>query len=175
MPAILFKPTYWESPVRNSGNLGGTGQMLTTQGGGQVSALNVSGLGADTLIASGPGRLDTTLIVNFFQSGRGVIFYDSAVATSGGPFTLSGHKALAIIPPAINAGLALLSGQATGFVPWDGLNKPCGSPFGSGIVAAPWPAGTTASGTHGFSVNFTLAGLTSGGANISSVPGQGQP
>ena len=172
MPAAIFKPVFFESPVRNSGSMGATGQTMYTQGGGQMSPHNVSGIGVDTLVVSGPGRLDTMLLTNFLQSGRGVVFYDAAVATSGGPFAASGHRILGVIPPATNTGLQA-SGIPGGAVAWDGIPKPCGSPFHSGVVAAPWPAGATASGTHGYAISYTLAQLVSGGSAIQSVPAGG--
>jgi hypothetical protein len=67
------------------------------------SNINVSGPG-DFLLQSGAGRLDNYLLqpsttlggVPNITSGGCVVFYDSAVATSGGPYVLSGHKVVAI-------------------------------------------------------------------------------
>lgn len=159
-----------KSPARqaswcgHSGNMD-TGQLLSTQGGGKLGSWQPSGLSLDTLIQSGPGRLDTILLTTYFQSGRGVIFYDSAVATSGGPFSASGHTIVGILPPAINVGVGFVSGTLTGALPWTGEPYRPGMPFFSGLVAAPWPAGATGSGTHGFSVSYTLQGLQSGGSS----------
>ena len=157
-----------KSPTRtaqwcgHSGNMD-TGQQMQTAGGGKCGAWTPSGLGVDTLIQSGPGRLDTVLLTTYFQSGRGVIFYDSAVATSGGPFSASGHIIVGLIPPAVNAGVGVVSGSFAGIAGWTGEPYRPGMPFFSGLCAAPWPAGATGSGTHGFSVSYTLQGLQSGG------------
>jgi hypothetical protein len=145
----------------NSGSID-TGQVLFTQGGQKLGAWIQSGLGVDTVIQSGPGRLDTILLTTYLQSGRGAIFYDSAVATSGGPFSASGHLIVGILPPAVNVGIGIISGTTTGIVPWTGEPYRPQMPFFSGLVAAPWPAAGTASGTHGFSVSYTIQTIVSG-------------
>jgi hypothetical protein len=155
-------PLGFQGAVTNSGNMGNTGQSTWTQGGGQVFS-QLSGITAATLIASGGGRLDRIQWLVPMQSGQGVIFYDSAVATSGGPFQTSGHKVLGFLPPTVNPALALASGLASTVAPYPFIDYP-GAPFFSGLCAAITPG--TVSGTGGFVAQFTLAGLTSGGGNI---------
>src|SRR5690242_20076362 len=72
-----------------------TGEVRTTRG-GEIVYSALSGVAVDTLIQSGAGRLNTVSRLTV-ASGMGVIFYDSAIATSGGPFAVSGHLALATI------------------------------------------------------------------------------
>lgn len=135
-----------------SGNMD-TGQMLETFGGGQVFT-SFSGVVVDTVVQSGPGRLDTVMAYATLLSGRGVIFYDSAVATSGGPFSASGHKVVGVISPAWNQ-------SASGFLNNVGAGEPMrpGMPFFSGLVAAP---GVGGSGGPSWTISYTVASVVSG-------------
>jgi hypothetical protein len=120
-----FGMTSGESQIAAAANIG-------------TSQLNISGPG-DFQIQSGTGRLDELLIFSRYTSGAGanIVFYDAAVATSGGPIVASGHKILAIIPNT----LSLVSGQlptpavsgvSTSFSPQIGP-IPIGMPFVSGL------------------------------------------
>lgn len=55
-------------------------------------------VGSDVLLVSGAGRLNT-LIPHTALPGTSITFYDAAAVSSGGPFILSGHKVLAVLPP----------------------------------------------------------------------------
>lgn len=87
-------------------------ETITTRGGlviaGLYSGNVVSGgaaalaspgakvVGSDGMLWSGPGRLNTIIPVTNVL-GTSVIIYDGADVASGGPFVLSGHKALGLI------------------------------------------------------------------------------
>lgn len=127
----------------NSGNVN-TGEVGFTTGGGQVYSAGLSGITVDTLIFSGAGRLNNISVLTNLVSGRAVVFYDGAVATSGGPFALSGHKVLATIPTGWReSGYVNTLSQA-------GSVLPVQMPFQSGLIAA-----NQASGAVGWSVSFT--------------------
>lgn len=131
---------------RSSGDVQ-TGEINTTQGGGRTF-MRMSGIiGGDVLIYSGAGRLNNILVINNLQSGQSVLFYDSSVATSGGPFATSGHRVVGVIPPVWREG-------ASGII--NTLSAPGQSlfpemPFQSGLVAA-----CVASGCPGFTVSYTV-------------------
>lgn len=161
------------SPMRV---LGGTNQsgfindgiQQWTQG-GQNSYTAFSGVGAAALIASGPGRLNSILVISQLQSGRGVLFVDSAVATSGMPFSTSGHNIVGFIPDYMLPVGSVTSGNSQFLNPnaIPGAAQVLGFSFQSGLVAAP-----LASGTCSFSVNWTpskpnLSGGFFGGVNPS--------
>src|SRR5690606_13375968 len=105
---------------------------------------NYSGTaGGQTLIHTGAGRLDKA-IPHVQASGVARIYYDSAVATSGGPFAASGHKILGIVPANTWAG------------------GPGGGVFGAGPVGIIFNTGFTsglcvtgASGQVGVSASYT--------------------
>lgn len=139
--------------VLSSGSVD-TGQLTNTYGGGQ-SFTSFSGLGADVVIQSGPGRLDTIVPTNLINSGTAVVFYDSAVATSGGPFSTSGHKIVGFIPATQRVYSA--SGLGTQALPWGPIQN--GAPFLSGLCAAP-----VGSGGPSFFVTFTPQTIVSGSA-----------
>lgn len=124
-----------------------TGQLQTTPGGQQVYT-SFSGVGADTQIFAGAGRLDGGIQLTAATSGRTVVFYDGAVATSGGPFSASGHKIVGFLPaqqPPANSGqVNILNGVP--FV-W-------GYPFFSGLNAA----AVGGSGGPSFTVTYTPEG-----------------
>jgi len=72
-----------------------TGQIPYTLGGSKTFSLFSGTAGGDALIQAGGGRLDAAAFVQgsiLALSGQNVIFYDSAVAVSGGPIAASGHK-----------------------------------------------------------------------------------
>ena len=119
-----------------------TGELLVTRG-GIATFTNYSGTAAgnDVAITTGAGRLNTILIHTLIASGQSVFFYDSAVATSGGPFAASGHKIVGIIPTSWSGAFNVMSDWARPFV--------VDMPFTSGLVAA------TRSGTPGFSISYT--------------------
>ena len=138
------------NPVRmagacvNSGSVN-TGEVAMTRGGGQTYT-SFSGVIADVLILAGGGRLNSTLVYNTIVSGQGVIFYDSAVATSGGPFSTSGHKVVGFIPPVWHqAASGVVSVAAT-----PGVVNQVDMPFANGLVAR-----AVASGSVSFSVSYT--------------------
>lgn len=89
-----------------------TGEQQTTRGGSVAGSIYSGtailsgallatygsvGTGYDAILFSGAGRLNSVLPHSVI-SGVSVTFYDTAVATSGGPFAASGHKILAVIP-----------------------------------------------------------------------------
>lgn len=112
---------------------------------GDVVYTAFSGVGVDTLIVGGPGKLNQIVTWDTYPlaSGGGVMFYDSAVATSGGPFGTSGHQFLGCIFP-------YTSGSAN-------IGTPVGQPvvfdmpFANGLVAAP----IGGSGGPAFAVSYT--------------------
>lgn len=78
--------------------------------GGVLTFSNYSGaVGPDLLVVSGPGRLNRILAHTQMQSGQSVVFYDSGVAASGGPFAASGHNIIGVLPPTYGGGF--ISGQ----------------------------------------------------------------
>lgn len=136
------------SPLRITGatlNSGfpATGEQAFTRGGqvtaGLYSGNVVSGLaasiaapgavlgGADVLLFSGAGRLNT-IIMQQTGGGTAVPIYDGSVPTSGGPFVLSGHKILGTIPASPGL-LTPISGGLPGPIPVD-------APFLSGLIVA---------------------------------------
>ena|SRR3990167_3040298 len=141
------------SPIRTamftptSGDLN-TGQFRYTEGGQQVYT-SMSGIAAaPVLIAGSGGRLDTAQVI-VANSGPGIIFYDAPVATSGGPFSTSGHRILYVIPPVYPT--ALPSGQFMLYaVPPFSAPAKIGAPFYSGLVAQ-----ALASGNIPFFVTYT--------------------
>jgi hypothetical protein len=151
------------SPLRvaganiNSGNVF-TGEQLITLGGGQracffsgmasgIAAISVSPYagqivvsGADVLIVSGGGRLKTILPTSTYTalSGVAIYFYDAGVVISGGPFPLSGHAIVGVVPGAFG-----VSGQIVGQTPIQ-----FDIPFNSGLCMA------SKSGQVGVTVTF---------------------
>lgn len=144
--------------VQTSGELN-TGQFRNTEG-GQVVYTSFSGIGSNaTLIAGSGGRLDTVQVM-VANSGPGIIFYDAPVATSGGPFSTSGHRVLYVIPPVYPT--ALPSGQFMLYaVPPFSAPAKCGSPFYSGLVAQ-----ALASGNIPFFVTLTPEAPISGNVAV---------
>lgn len=119
---------------------------------GVPTGIGTAGGGFDFVAVSGAGRLNSYMIANSFLSGNTlasgaqVTFYDSAVATSGGPFPASGHKiigVLGVVPSVSSGGLGISPGLAIGVpanIDW---------PFQSGLCIA------NKSGVPTFSVSWT--------------------
>lgn len=136
----------------NSG-LPNTGEQRLTQGGDQAASIysgqvapvltgapGAVATGADILLYSGAGRLKDILVHQGALSGVAIMFYDAAVVTSGGPFALSGHKHIGIIPASPPTG-ASGSFVAAGTYAFD-------FPFSSGLCV------NSRSGQPGFTVTW---------------------
>lgn len=151
MAIISRSPTRLAGACINSGSVN-TGETNLNNGGGQaatiysgiltgpglVSAPGAVANGTNVLFYSGAGRLNNIIPIAGI-SGVTVQFYDAAVATSGGPFALSGHKVIGVLQ-----GNTLVVTQ----------NAPIGkietqAPFQSGLCAA------VLSGSPGFTITFT--------------------
>ena len=108
--------------------------------------------GSDVLLFSGAGRLDLVMFTNLIASGQPTFFYDAAPPlSSGGPFSLSGHKILAVIN---QPGTTFISPIASGqnlFVnfPPPGLPQLIQMPFQSGLCV------NSRSGQAGFTAGWT--------------------
>lgn len=161
MPERLptVKPTVTVGSILTSGDPN-TGQICDTPGGSKT-VQRMSGVVGDNNVNLwvGGGRLDTVHIhcpaaasgftTNAaYLSGLPVVFYDSAVAISGGPLNASGHKVVAKVAPyepsmagAILANSGLL-GQGRGPIV-------IGAVFTSGLCY------TGASGIPGWTATFT--------------------
>lgn len=137
------RPTFLAGSPRSSGDVQ-TGELNWTRGGGRVYT-SFSGVIVDTLVYSGGGRLNTLTVFDTYPlaSGGGAYFYDGHVATSGGPFSTSGHQILGIIFP-------YTSGTSTIGTPI-GQPIPIDMPFRSGLIAAPFGG----SGGPGFTISYT--------------------
>ena len=61
--------------------------------------------GSDALLLSGAGRLNSIIPI-LAVSGTATFIYDSPVATSGGPFSASGHIVIGAVPANTHGGLA---------------------------------------------------------------------
>jgi hypothetical protein len=153
MSTPIKKPCFLAGTPLHSGSVQ-TGEVNITRGGGRAHT-SMSGVTADTLIFSGAGRLNTIQALTQLASGRSAIFYDSCVATSGGPFSASGHKVVGVLPPTQQP--AMWSGHITDL---DYL-KPIqvDMPFQSGLCV-----GNVSSGTAGWTISFT--------PEVNVVPGQ---
>ena len=126
-----------------------TGQVLTSPGGASKLFTNFSGAaGGDVNIHVGGGRLDSAFFHDSAMialSGQPVVFYDSAVAVSGGPLAASGHKVVAVLAPGYELGGTGVSGAALR----GGFTRFFGTPYSSGLCV------TGRSGAAGFSVGYT--------------------
>ncbi len=146
MSVPVSRPCYIAGTQNSSGDVG-TAELRFTQGGGRAfTQWSGSVADNDVLIFSGAGRLNTLLQITQLVSGQAVVFYDSAIATSGGPFAASGHKIVGIIPSTFPGGA--WSGNL--IVPWTGAPVIVGMPFQSGLCAA------TRSGTPGFTAGYSV-------------------
>jgi hypothetical protein len=119
---------------------------------GSVAYTNWSGTAAaaDVLIVSGQGRLNTVMANVQMQSGQQVTFYDSNVATSGGPFPASGHIFLGRIKPTWDGTTpGVLSGAVLAPVLVSEFPQQYDVPFSGGLCFH------TTSGAPGFTVTYT--------------------
>jgi len=121
-----------------------------------AGAYNAVAGGADVLLFSGAGRLDSITLNPPTASGLllAVVLYDSAVPTSGGPFASSGHKTVGYLPPIVSlvSGYSPVSGN-TGAAGLNdllvGVPRSVSLPFMSGLCVA------CKSGQPGFTVSWT--------------------
>lgn len=138
------KPTVIAGTVFESGTPN-TGQIPYTLGGTRTFGRFSGTAGGDVNIWVGGGRLDTVLLhpatVATIPAASGVapIFYDSAVAVSGGPINASGHKIVGVGLPATTVSGAAIGGQVISL----------GIVFSSGLCV------TGASGMAGFTACYT--------------------
>ncbi len=122
-----------------------TGQILQTIGGTHTYNKMSGVVGPDVSVWVGGGRLDlavfhtATLATLSAASGKPIVFYDAAVAISGGPISASGHKVVGVLSPAVTASGTLIYGERRDF----------GSVFTSGLCHS------TTSGQAGFSISYT--------------------
>lgn len=149
MPERLptIKPTVNIGSVLTSGDPN-TGQMCYTQGGSKTFSKLSGVVGPDVNIWVGGGRLDASFFHDsalLALSGQAVVFYDSAVAVSGGPLSTSGHKIVGVLAPTGFQADTSVSGAALR----GGIVINHGFPFTSGLCV------TTRSGQAGFSATFT--------------------
>lgn len=121
-----------------------TGQVLGTHGGSKNHSVLSGTAGGDAAIHVGGGRLDKVCLHPSTipaASGVAIVFYDAAVAVSGGPLSASGHKVVAAIKHPNNPNVSGLIQTPTihdaGFV------------FTSGLCH------TGASGQVGFNASYT--------------------
>ena len=153
MSTPINKPAFAAGVNTSSGSVQ-TGQLTFVLGGGRsfsqfsgalLSNSVLSG-GGEILIYSGPGRLDSCVMHTQMISGQSAVIYDAAVATSGGPFPLSGHKILFVTPPTWAGGVASTSGSALTYNP---APAPISMPFQSGLCC------NIRSGVPGFTLSYT--------------------
>lgn len=150
-PTVLVGSTI-ESGVPN------TGQSLWTLGGTRTHTVFSGTAGGDANIWVGGGRLDSFAFTNGNQlalSGQQVIFYDSAVAVSGGPLATSGHKHIGTLGVPMASKVAA-SGDV--FIA-NGTVQTCGFVFTSGLCFQ------SRSGIMAWSASYTpvVSGASYGG------------
>jgi hypothetical protein len=134
-----------------------TGQQPTTYGGSNNFQKFSGTVGPDLSIWVGAGRLDNFASLGTIgttdikqASGQPIIFYDSAIAASGGPIAASGHKIIAILDtrgfplPGGNPNIFNSGALSYGYPP-----TPVGAVFTSGLCVS------MTSGQVGFNVSFT--------------------
>jgi len=125
-----------------------TGQVQFTLGGQKTFSALSGVVGPDILIHAGGGRLDAAFFHDsaiLALSGQPIVFYDSAVAVSGGPLATSGHKVVGVLAPDREFAATGISGAALR----GGNVRSFGFTYYSGLVH------TTRSGAAGFSVSYT--------------------
>lgn len=135
--------------VPNSG-WANTGEQRYTRG-GEVTYSSWSGVAVDTLVVSGPGRLNSLTRLSV-ASGGVIVCYDGNIATSGGPFATSGHRVLGVVlQPLVPA----ISGfnNTPQFATY-GVPVQVDMPFANGLIAA-----CVASGTPAFNLSYTVETL----------------
>lgn len=150
-PTVLVGSTI-ESGVPN------TGQSLWTLGGTRTHTVFSGTAGGDANIWVGGGRLDLAFFLDsalLALSGQPVVFYDAAVAVSGGPLAASGHKVVGVLAPAGELASTAISGAALR----GGIIRQLGVAFSSGLCH------TGRSGGPGWSVSYTpvVSGASYGG------------
>ena len=144
MSTPVQKPAFAAGINGSSGSVQ-TGQLTFVRGGGRSYSV-YSGNGADTLVYSGAGRVDTFVMHQQLSSGQSAFCYDAAVVISGGPYPTSGHKLLFATPPTWAGGVASTSGSALTF---NSAPVNIGMPFQSGLCIS------ARSGCPGFTISFT--------------------
>lgn len=125
-----------------------TGQINYTLGGQRTFTKYSGTAGGDAAIWVGPGRLDGAMLFDgslLALSGTPLIFYDSAVAVSGGPLAASGHKVVGVLGPSSLGKVTMASGD----VLQAGLTVSIMAPFNSGLCFS------SRSGHLGMSCHFT--------------------
>jgi hypothetical protein len=121
-----------------------------------AGAPNAVATGSDVLLCSGPGRLDSITLNPPFSSGLNlaIIFYDSAIPTSGGPIATSGMKIVGYTPAvvALVSGYSPVSGNTAVAGALDlmaGVPRQVSVPFQSGLCF------NSRSGQCGFTAAWT--------------------
>lgn len=145
--AVTRNPTIMAGTVLGSGEPN-TGQIPLTLGGSRNHTVFSGTAGGDANIWVGAGRLDAAFFVDsalIALSGQPVVFYDSAVAVSGGPLAASGHKVIGVLAPSKEFATTGISGAALR----GGDVRNFGFVFTSGLCH------TGRSGGAGFSVSYT--------------------
>lgn len=136
-----------------------TGELVVVNGGGRAACIysgSLSGIGIggapgavvngnDIFFYSGAGRLTSVQPHIGVQSGQPIIFYDTALAASGGPIPTSGHILIAKVPFTNEQ----LSAQAVG-----GLSSV--APIFMNAVFQSGLACRIASGAPGFTIFFQV-------------------
>lgn len=142
MSLPIQKPLYLAGTNASSGSVQ-TGELTFTEGGGRVTCFFSGSTLGDTLIFSGAGRVNVVTMHTQMQSGVSAFIYDAAVATSGGPFGLSGHKMIYATPPT-------WGGAASGvYLPLNPAGVLVDKVFQSGLCV------NTRSGNAGFSFSWS--------------------
>lgn len=146
--SITFHPTTIVGSPTYSGDVN-TGQVLNTLGGTKTFTSFSGTAGGDALIHKGGGRLDAAFFLDtalIALSGQPVVFYDAAVAVSGGPLAASGHKVCGVLAPSPTEGaLTSISGNALR----GGNVRQIGFTFQSGLCYS------SRSGAGGFTASYT--------------------
>lgn len=146
--SITTNPQVIAGTPTSSGDVN-TGQVLGTNGGTRTFTKFSGTAGGDALIHKGGGRLDKAFFLDsalIALSGQPTIFYDAAVAVSGGPLAASGHKVVGVLAPSPDEGaLTGISGNALR----GGVVRDIGFTFQSGLCH------TSRSGGAGFTCSYT--------------------
>ena len=142
MSAPTPKPLYLAGTPTSSGSVQ-TEELLFSLGGGRATVFYSGSTLGDTLIYSGAGRVNSFTMHTQMQSGQAAVFYDAAVATSGGPFGQSGHKWIFSTPPT-------WGGAASGvYIPFNPAATVVDMPFQSGLCV------NLRSGNAGVTISWT--------------------
>lgn len=124
-----------------------TGQCNFSFGASRTFSKFSGVVGPDNNLWVGGGRLMWGAAIpsaDAIQSGIPVLFYDSAIAASGGPFSASGHKVIGVLRGG-GGGEQIVSGELNNY----GTRRDFETVFTSGLCA------TTASGQFGYFACFT--------------------